>query len=67
MNRTTINYVLTTPDDQLKDDSHYFIPARAKIHSVVLFYTHWSKNPQRCSILYPLEQKSIALFSFVIT
>lgn len=35
MNRTTTNYAPTTPDDHLKDDGHYFTPARAKVHGTV--------------------------------
>ena len=37
MNRTTINCAPTTLDDHLKDDSHYFTLARAKVCSAVQF------------------------------
>ena len=37
MNRTTINYAPTTLDDYLKDDSHYFTSARAKVRTAVQF------------------------------
>lgn len=35
MNYTTTNCASTTPDNQLKNDNHYFIPARAKLFGVI--------------------------------
>lgn len=37
MNCTITNCALITPNDYLKDDSHYFIPTRIKVRVVVQF------------------------------
>ncbi len=37
MNRSTIKRALTTPDEDRKDNSHYFTPARAKVPGAVEF------------------------------
>lgn len=37
MIRTTTNRAPATPDDDPEDDSHYFTPAKAKVHGAVHF------------------------------
>ncbi len=37
MNRTTTTRAATTPSDHHEDDSHYFTPARAKVHGAFQF------------------------------
>ncbi len=37
MNRSTIKRAITTPDEDWEDNSHYFIPARAKVCNAAEF------------------------------